>query len=146
MEKGWHLILCMCELSLYVCSVAQLCLTLCDPMDCSMPPSSVHEIFQARILEWAAISSSRGSGLPLTFLTYRHIINWLILCTLLYTKVLIPRFCCIFKDAKDLSIRKIMIYIFISYLFSPVQSLSCIRHFATPWTAACQAFLSIINS
>ena len=121
MEKGWHLILCMCELSLYVCSVAQLCLTLCDPMDCSMPPSSVHEIFQARILEWAAISSSRGSGLPLTFLTYRHIINWLILCTLLYTKVLIPRFCCIFKDAKDLSIRKIIIYIFISYLFSPVQ-------------------------
>ena len=35
--------------------------------------------------------------------------------------MLIPRFCCIFKDAKDLSIRKIIIYIFMSYLFSPVQ-------------------------
>ena len=40
-------------------SVAQLCLTLCDPRDCSPPGSSVHGISQARILEWAAISSSR---------------------------------------------------------------------------------------
>ena len=37
-------------------SVAQSCLTLCDPMDCSLLGSSVHGIFQARILEWAAIS------------------------------------------------------------------------------------------
>ena len=44
--------------------VAQLCLTLCDPMDCSLPGSSVHEIFQARILEWVAISFSRGSSQP----------------------------------------------------------------------------------
>ena len=42
--------------------VAQLCLTLCDPMDCSPQGSSVHEIFQARILEWVAISFSRGSS------------------------------------------------------------------------------------
>ena len=42
--------------------VAQLCLTLCDPMDCSSPGSSVHGIFQARILEWAAISFSRESS------------------------------------------------------------------------------------
>ena len=34
-----------------VCSVAQLCLTLCDPMNCSPPGSSVHEILQARIPE-----------------------------------------------------------------------------------------------
>ena len=40
--------------------VAQLGPTLCDPMDCSPPGSSVHEIFQARILEWVAISISRG--------------------------------------------------------------------------------------
>ena len=39
------------------CSVAQLCLTLCDPMDCSPPSSSVHGISQARILEWVATSS-----------------------------------------------------------------------------------------
>ena len=38
--------------------VAQLCPTLCDPMDGSLPGSAVHGIFQARILEWAAISSS----------------------------------------------------------------------------------------
>ena len=37
-------------------------LTLCDPMDYSSPDSSVHGIFQARILEWAAVSSSRGSS------------------------------------------------------------------------------------
>ena len=36
--------------------VAQLCPTLCDPMDCSLPGSYVHGIFQARILEWVAIS------------------------------------------------------------------------------------------
>ena len=40
--------------------VAQLCLTLCDPMDCSLSGSSVHGIFQARELEWIAISFSRG--------------------------------------------------------------------------------------
>ena len=38
--------------------VAQLCLTLCDPLVCSPPASSVHGIFQARILEWAVISFS----------------------------------------------------------------------------------------
>ena len=39
--------------------VAQLCLTLCDPMDCSLS-GSAHGIFQARVLEWTAISFSRG--------------------------------------------------------------------------------------
>ena len=39
------------------CSVPKSCPTLCDPMDCSLPGSSVHEISQARILEWVAISS-----------------------------------------------------------------------------------------
>ena len=38
--------------------VAQSCLTLCDPMDCSLPGSTIHGIFQARILEWVAISFS----------------------------------------------------------------------------------------
>ena len=41
---------------------AQSYLTLCDPMDCSLPGSSAHRIFQARILEWVAISSSRQSS------------------------------------------------------------------------------------
>ena len=38
--------------------VAQLCLTLSDPMDCSLPGSCVHGIFQARVLEWGAIAFS----------------------------------------------------------------------------------------
>jgi len=42
--------------------VAQLCPTLCDPMDCSIPGFSVHEILQARVLEWGAIAFSRGSS------------------------------------------------------------------------------------
>ena len=42
----------------------QLCLTLCDPMDCSHPGSSVHGILQARILEWVAMPFSRGSSQP----------------------------------------------------------------------------------
>ena len=39
-----------------------VCLTLCHPMDCSLPGSSIHGIFQARILEWVAISFSRESS------------------------------------------------------------------------------------
>ena len=42
----------------------QLCLILCNPMDCSLPGSSVHGILQARILERVTISSSRGSSPP----------------------------------------------------------------------------------
>ena len=44
------------------CSVSPSCLTLCDPMDSSPPGSSVHGILWARILEWVAVSSSRGSS------------------------------------------------------------------------------------
>ena len=44
--------------------VVQLCPTLCNPMDCSLPGSSVHGIFQARILEWVAISFYRISAQP----------------------------------------------------------------------------------
>ena len=42
--------------------VTQSCPTLCDPMDCSLPGSSLHGILQARVLEWVAISFSRGSS------------------------------------------------------------------------------------
>ena len=44
--------------------VAQTCPTLCNPMDCSPPDSSVHGILQARILEWVANPSSRGTSWP----------------------------------------------------------------------------------
>ena len=45
--------------------VAQMCLTLSDPMDCSPPGSSVHGIFQARVLEWGAIAFSENIKLHL---------------------------------------------------------------------------------
>ena len=48
----------------YDCSVAKSCQLFCELMDCSLPGSSVHSIFQARILGWVAISSSRGSSQP----------------------------------------------------------------------------------
>ena len=44
--------------------VTQLCLPLCEPMNCSPPGSSAHGILQARILEWVAIPSSTGSSRP----------------------------------------------------------------------------------
>ena len=53
----------MC-VSVCVCSVVQSCLILCDPMDYSSPGCSVHGIFLARILEWIAISYSRGFSRP----------------------------------------------------------------------------------
>ena len=46
------------------CVCAKSCPTPCDPMDCSLPSSSVHEILQARILVWVAMPSSRGSSQP----------------------------------------------------------------------------------
>ena len=51
-------------LSEWVSEVAQSCPTLCNPMDCSPPGSSVHGILQARIMEWVAISFSRGLSQP----------------------------------------------------------------------------------
>ena len=44
--------------------VAQSCLTLCNPIYCSPPGASVHGVFQARILEWVAMQTSRGSSQP----------------------------------------------------------------------------------
>ena len=52
---------CVCACA---CVYAQLYLTLCDPMDCSLPVSSDHGISQARMLEWVATSFSRGSSWP----------------------------------------------------------------------------------
>ena len=53
--------------------VIQSCLTLCNPMDCSLPGSPIHGIFQARVLEWVAISFSRGSFWPRNWIQVSHI-------------------------------------------------------------------------
>ena len=56
-EPSFPSVVCMCE-----SEVAQSSPTLCNPMDCNPPGSTVHEILRARILEWVAISVSRGSS------------------------------------------------------------------------------------
>ena len=59
------LLVCLLLIEKKKALVAQLCLTFCDPMDCSLPYSSVHEILQARILAVAAASKSLQSCLTL---------------------------------------------------------------------------------
>ena len=59
----------------WVSKVAQSCPTLCDPMDCSLPGTSVHGIFQAIVLEWIAISFSRGSSQPRDQTRVSHIVD-----------------------------------------------------------------------
>ena len=61
--------------------IAQSCPTLCDPMDCSLLGSSIHRIFQTRVLEWIAISFSRGSSRPrdqtrVSHIAGRHFTIW----------------------------------------------------------------------
>ena len=63
-NDGWTYFPCLPGLVLYMHSMAQSCLTLCGLRNCSPPGSTAHGIFQARILEWVAISSSRGSSKP----------------------------------------------------------------------------------
>ena len=53
--------------------VAQLCPTLCDTMDCSLPGSSLHGMLQARVLVWVAVSFSRGSSQPRDWTWVSHI-------------------------------------------------------------------------
>ena len=62
-------VVCVC-----VCVCMLNCLTFCDPVDCSSPGSSVHEISQARILGWIVISSSRG--IVPTHRSHPHLLHW----------------------------------------------------------------------
>ena len=114
--------LCVCIHLLYkmLCFVAQLCPTLCDPMDCSPPGSSVCGILQAGILEWVAMLSSRESSQPMDWTHVSHIAGG---------------FFTVWATREASSTRSFQF----SYSFMSDS-------FATPWTAACQAFLSITNS
>ena len=100
--------------------VAWSCLTLCNPVDCGPPGSSVHGILQARILEWVAISFSRGSFWPRVQTQVSHIASR---CFTLWATSRVQ-----------------------TYFISSVQSLSRVWLFATPWITARQASLSITNS
>ena len=59
----------------FVAKLLQSCMTLCDPMDCSPPTSSEHEILQTRILEWVAMLSSKGASQPRDW-TLHLLLHW----------------------------------------------------------------------
>ena len=97
--------------------VAQLCLTLCNPRDCSPPGSSVLGVLQARILKWVTIPFSRGSSQPgnqtwVSLIAGRFFTSWAT------------------REAP-------------ANEWKEVKSLSRVRLFATPWTVAYQAPLSM---
>ena len=97
--------------------VTQSCPTPCDPMDCSLPGSSVHGILQARILEWVAIPFSRGSSQPSDQTQVSSVVGGFL--TIWAT-----------REAS-----------------SSVQFSNChVWLFVTPWTAARQASMSIVKS
>ena len=72
----------LCLKKMYTCVCAKLlqpCTTIRHPMDCSLPDSSVHGIFQARILGWVAMPSSRGSSWPRDWTHVSYVsCNWLV--------------------------------------------------------------------
>ena len=74
---------CVCVYAATAAKSLQSCLTLCNPIDCSFPGSSVHGVFQARVLEWGAIAFSDEVGTSITLfiqirnLKHRDIIVWM---------------------------------------------------------------------
>ena len=98
---------------------AKSCLTVCGPMGCSLPSSSVHGISQARILEWVAISFSRGSSPPrdrtcVSFISSRLFTDWA-------TSGGSPTMLCWFLPYTDMNQPRVyilMVVILISSLFS----------------------------
>ena len=71
-EAGFPMSACVLRLFSHV----PMSLTLCDPMGCSLPGSSVHGVLQARILEWVATSSSRGSSQPRNRTRVSCLLHW----------------------------------------------------------------------
>ena len=136
---------CVCAQSL------QSCLTLCDPMDCSPPGSSVHGICQARILVWAAMPSFRESSWSTDW-------SWVsfVSCIEFFThwaarkaqvqvyNIIIHNFWRLYSII--VQSHNIIIHNFWRLYSIIVQSLSRVWLFATPCTVACQASLSFIIS
>ena len=107
------------SLPLYPCLIAQLCPTLCSLMDCIPPGSPVQRISQARILEWAAISSFRGSSQPR---------NW---TSISCVSCIAAGFFAHWATGEALLLFNL---------------LSCVWVFAMPWPAVLQASLSSTTS
>ena len=115
-----------------MCSVAKLYLTFCDPRDCSPPGSSIHGILQVRILEWVAISFSRGSSRSRNQTRVSRIAGgrFNLWATRDRTKSWYN------LSRKQWSLKCVCVCVF-------VHSLSCVWIFATPWTVAYKAPLSM---
>ena len=113
----------------------------CDPMDYSLPGSSVHRIFQARILEWVAISFSRGSSWPRDQTQVSHIVGrcftlWARDTDIFHAKMGTVKD----RNGMDLTKAEDVKKRWQEYTERKKEkSLSCIWLFATPWTAASQA-------
>ena len=117
----------------------QLYLTLSDPLECSLPGSSVHRILQARILEWVIVPSSWGS-FPFDTLVQ----------SLSHVQPLATPMDC---SLPDCSVQGILQARILEWVIMPssrgsfpfdtlVQSLSHVQPLATPWTVVCQTALS----
>ena len=81
--KCWFVVMYFIRINLssatiVLCLVAQSCLTLCNPMDCSSPGSSIHGISQARMMEWVAIFFCRGSLWPRDRTCISYMCRWII--------------------------------------------------------------------
>ena len=140
--------------------VAQSCPTLCNPMDCSLPGFSVHGIFQARVLEWVAMSFSRGSSQPRDWTRVSRIVGrrftlWYMVAAAAAKSL---QSCRTLWDPRDGSppgspvpgILQARTLEWVAIAFSnawkwkvQVKSLSRVWPSATPWTAAFQAPLSM---
>ena len=93
--------------------VAQLCQTLSDPMDCSLPGSTIHGIFQARVLEWGAIAFSDTSHYD----SFNYLIH-LVICMCVYIYISLCVYLCVYM--KNYIYREI----------SPIQSVAALKYFA----------------
>ena len=125
--------------------VTQLCLTLCDAMDCGLPGSSVHGILQTRILEGVVIPFSKGSSWPRDWTQVSCIAGGFFT---IWASREAPWYECIPSNLICWNLTPKVMALGDGVLwkwFSSVQLLSCVRLFATPRTAARQASLSIAN-
>ena len=92
--------------------VAQSCPILCDPMDCSLPGSSIHGIFQARVLEWGAIAFSILHMLDISKSFVRYVI-----CKFIFPICSLPsNFLRLFHTAKIFNLIKYNVAIFFSFM------------------------------
>ena len=110
----------------------QLCLTLCDPMDCSPSGSFVHGILQTRVLEWIAMPLSKGSSWPRDWTFVSYDIQWSHLChPLLFLTSIFPSIR-VFSNESVLCIRWPKYWNF-SFSISPSKEYSGLISFRMDW-------------